>query len=189
MFSLLILCHFLWFVSNVLYLLACKHDPVIILGMVTHWLWSQNAGNGILESHTIKCFRGGACPLTTLEAHGSGYAAPKTSLFLVYRVGMSDVGILCLCCKLYHGIFFLCQGFWYFAEKKQNFVGFSGANSRKNRPISRDFRGKKVKIRGTIGQFRAIFEGEKSKFEKNRPISRDFSGKKSIFEGFSGANS
>ena len=74
-------------------------------------------------------------------------------------------------------------------KKEQNFAGFSGANSRKNRPISRDFRGKKVKIRGTIGRFRAIFEGEKSKFEKNRPISRDFSGKKSIFEGFSGANS
>ena len=51
------------------------------------------------------------------------------------------------------------------------------------------FRGKKVKICGTISRFRAIFEGEKSKFEKNRPISRDFSGKKSIFEGFSGANS
>ena len=51
-------------------------------------------------------------------------------------------------------------------KKKQNFAGFSGANSRKNRPISRDFRGKKVKIRGTISQFRAIFEGEKSKFEK-----------------------
>ena len=74
-------------------------------------------------------------------------------------------------------------------KKKQNFAGFSGANSRKNRPISRDFRGKKVKIRGTIGRFRAIFEGEKSKFEKNRPISPDFSGKKSSFEGFSGANS
>ena len=58
-------------------------------------------------------------------------------------------------------------------KKKQNFAGFSGANSRKNRPISRDFRGKKVKIRGTIGRFRAIFEGEKSKFQKNWPISRD----------------
>ena len=32
-------------------------------------------------------------------------------------------------------------------KKKQNFAGFSGANSRKNRPISRDFRWKKVKIR------------------------------------------
>ena len=39
-------------------------------------------------------------------------------------------------------------------KKKQNFAGFSGANSRKNRPISRDFRGKKVKICGKIGQFR-----------------------------------
>ena len=58
-----------------------------------------------------KIFPGGACPQTTLEAHGSGYAAPKTSLFLVDRVGMSDVGILCLCCKLYHGIFFLCVAF------------------------------------------------------------------------------
>ena len=38
-------------------------------------------------------------------------------------------------------------------KKKQNFAGFSGANSRKNRPISRDFRWKKVKIRGTIGRF------------------------------------
>ena len=49
-------------------------------------------------------------------------------------------------------------------KKKQNFAGFSGVNSRKNRPISRDFRGKKVKIRGTIGRFRLIFAGEKSKF-------------------------
>ena len=42
-------------------------------------------------------------------------------------------------------------------KKKQNFAGFSGANSRKNRPISRenrpisrDFRGRKVKIRRKI---------------------------------------
>ena len=49
-------------------------------------------------------------------------------------------------------------------KRKQNFAGFSGANSRKNRPISRHFRGKKVKIRGTIGRFREIFAGEKSKF-------------------------
>ena len=54
-------------------------------------------------------------------------------------------------------------------KKKQNFVGFSGANLRKNRPISRDFRGEKVKIRGTIGPFRGIL-AEKSKF------SRDFQG-------------
>ena len=39
-------------------------------------------------------------------------------------------------------------------KKKQNFAGFSGANSRKNRPISRDFCGKKVKIRSKIGRFR-----------------------------------
>ena len=49
-------------------------------------------------------------------------------------------------------------------KKRQNFAGFSGANSRKNRPISRDFRGKKVKIRGAIGRFQAIFAREKSKF-------------------------
>ena len=74
-------------------------------------------------------------------------------------------------------------------KKKQNFAGFSRANSRKNRPISRDFRGKKVKIRGTIGQFRAIFAEKSQNSQKYWPISRDFSGKKSIFEGFSGANS
>ena len=69
-------------------------------------------------------------------------------------------------------------------KKKQNFVGFSGANSRKNRPISPDFRGKKnqnswnnrpisgdfrgrkVKIRGTIGPFRGIL-AEKSQFSKD----------------------
>ena len=49
-------------------------------------------------------------------------------------------------------------------EKKQNFAGFSGANSWKNWPISRDFRGKKVKIRSKIGPVRVIFVGEKSKF-------------------------
>ena len=49
-------------------------------------------------------------------------------------------------------------------KKKQNFAGFSGANSRKNWPIMQDFRGKKVKIRGKIGQFREIFAGEKSDF-------------------------
>ena len=46
-------------------------------------------------------------------------------------------------------------------KKKQNFAGFSGANSRKNRSISRDFRGKKVKIRGKIGRFQ-VFLQEKS---------------------------
>ena len=62
------------------------------------------------------------------------------------------------------------QGFWYFAEKTQNFAGFSGANSRKNRPISGDFRGKKVKIRSKIGRFRGIL-ADKSQ------ISKDFQGK------------
>ena len=76
------------------------------------------------------------------------------------------------------------QGFWYFAEKKQNFAGFSGANSRKNQPISRDFRGKKsqnlrksqpislekVKIRGKIGRFCGVLAGKSQ-------ISKDFRGK------------
>ena len=46
-------------------------------------------------------------------------------------------------------------------KKKQNFAGFSGANSRKNRPISWDFRRKKVKIRGKIGRFLGFLQ-EKS---------------------------
>ena len=76
------------------------------------------------------------------------------------------------------------QGFWYFAKKKQNFAGFSGANLRKNwpilrdfrekknqnsrinRPISGDFRGRKVKIRRKIGPFRGIL-AEKSQFSKD----------------------
>ena len=65
------------------------------------------------------------------------------------------------------------QGFWYFAKKKQNFAGFSGANLRENRPISRDFREKKVKIRSKIGPFHGIFAGEKSKFAEK---SADFAG-------------
>ena len=74
-------------------------------------------------------------------------------------------------------------------KKTQNFAGFSGAKSRKNRPISRDFRGKKVKICGKIGGLRRIFAGKSQNSQENRPISRHFSGKKSNFEGFSGANS
>ena len=58
-------------------------------------------------------------------------------------------------------------------KKKQNFAGFSGANLWKNQPISRDFCGKKVKIRGKIGQFCVIFTGEKSKFAEK---SADFPG-------------
>ena len=57
-------------------------------------------------------------------------------------------------------------------KKKKNFAGFSGANSPQNWPISRDFRGKKVKIRGKIGRFRGIFAGESQNSQKNRPISR-----------------
>ena len=45
-------------------------------------------------------------------------------------------------------------------KKKQNFTGFSGANSWKNRPILRDFRGKKVKIRGKIDRFHRKFRGK-----------------------------
>ena len=54
-------------------------------------------------------------------------------------------------------------------KKNQNFAGFSGANSRKNRPISQDFRGKKVKIRGKIARFPGIL-AEKIK------ILKDFQG-------------
>ena len=66
-------------------------------------------------------------------------------------------------------------------KKKQNFAGFSGANSRKNRPISRHFRGKKVKIRGTIGRFREIFAGEKSKFAEKSAHFAGFLRKKVNF--------
>ena len=45
----------------------------------------------------------------------------------------------------------------------EDFAGFSGENSRKNRPISRDFRGEKVKIRGKIGRFWRDFRGKKVK--------------------------
>ena len=58
-------------------------------------------------------------------------------------------------------------------KKKQNFAGFSGANSRKNQLISRDFRGKEVKICGKIGRFCGIFAGKKSKFAET---SADFAG-------------
>ena len=58
-------------------------------------------------------------------------------------------------------------------KKKQDFAGFSGANSWKNRSISRDFRGEKVKIRGKIGPFRGISAGKKSNFTEQ---SADFAG-------------
>ena len=56
-----------------------------------------------------------------------------------------------------------------FAKKSADFAGKS-QNSLKNRPISRDFRGRKVKIRRKIGRFRGIL-AEKSQ------ISKDFRGK------------
>ena len=82
----------------------------------------------------------------------------------------------------------ICRG--KFAEKSVDFVGFSwekSQNSRKNRPILRDFRrrkikirgkidrfrGRKVKIRRQIGQFHGLYR-KKSKFRrKTRPISRE----------------
>ena len=69
-------------------------------------------------------------------------------------------------------------------KKKQNFAGFSGANSRKNRPISRDFRGEnKSKFAKKIGRFR----GRKVKIHRiigrfrwglaaKSQISKDFQG-------------
>ena len=36
-------------------------------------------------------------------------------------------------------------------KKRQNFAGFSGANSLKNRPISRDFSGKQSNFEGFSG--------------------------------------
>ena len=65
-------------------------------------------------------------------------------------------------------------------KKKQNFAGFSEANSRKNRPISRDFRGKKVKIRGKIGRFHGIL-AEKSQILKD--FQREILGKIGLFHG------
>ena len=67
-------------------------------------------------------------------------------------------------------------------KKKQNFAGFSGANSRKNRPISRE---KSKNSRKN----RPISREKSQNSPENRSISRDFSGKNSNFEGFSGANS
>ena len=56
-----------------------------------------------------------------------------------------------------------------FAEKSADFAGFSwekSQNSRNNRPISGDFRGRKVKIRRKISPFRGIV-AEKSQFSKD----------------------
>ena len=64
----------------------------------------------------------------------------------------------------FHGIF---RG--KFAEKSADFAGFSrekSPNSRNNRPISGDFRERKVKIRRKISPFRGIL-AEKSQFLKD----------------------
>ena len=71
-------------------------------------------------------------------------------------------------------------------KKKQNFAGFAGANSRKNRPIFAGFSREKSQ---NSWNNRPISWEKSQNSQKNRPISRDFSGKKSNFEGFSGANS
>ena len=78
-------------------------------------------------------------------------------------------------------------------KKKQNFAGFSRGNSRKNRlisrdcrgkksqnsrrnrPILRDFRGRKVKIRRKIGRFCGIFRGKL--LEKSADVTGNFGGK------------
>ena len=67
-------------------------------------------------------------------------------------------------------------------KKKQNFAGFSGANSQKNRPISRDFSGKKVKLRRIFREKSADFTGNfggklcQETISKKQPISLDFLG-------------
>ena len=71
-------------------------------------------------------------------------------------------------------------------KKRQNFAGFSGANSRKNWPISRE---KKSKFAKKSADFAGFLREKSQNLQKNWRISRDFSGKQSNFEGFSGANS
>ena len=70
-------------------------------------------------------------------------------------------------------------------KKKQNFAGFSGANSQKNRPISQDFRGRKVKLRWKIVWFRGIL-AEKVKFR--RIFRGKFLEKSANFTGNFGGN-
>ena len=76
----------------------------------------------------------------------------------------------------------LSAGLLIFREKKkQNFAVFSGANSRKNRPISRHFRGKKVKIRGTIVPISGDFRGRKVKIRRKIGPFRGIFAEKSQF--------
>ena len=63
-------------------------------------------------------------------------------------------------------------------KKKQNFAGFSGANSRKNRPISRDFRGKKSEFAEKSADFAGFSRKKSQNSRNNRPISGDFRGRK-----------
>ena len=73
--------------------------------------------------------------LGTLDLAGSEHWAP------FYLISLEHI-IMQPCENL-----FLIQtitGLLIFRGKKAKFCGISGANSRKNRPISRDFHGKKV---------------------------------------------
>ena len=81
------------------------------------------------------------------------------------------------------------QGFSYFTEKKQNFAGFSGANSRKNHQFRGIFAGKKSKFVEKSADFVGFSLEKSQNLQKNQPTSREFSRKKSNFEGFSWANS
>ena len=71
-------------------------------------------------------------------------------------------------------------------KKTQNFAGFSGANLRKNRPISRDFSGKSQISKDFRGKFlekSADFTGNfggklrQETISKKQPISLGFFGK------------
>ena len=75
-------------------------------------------------------------------------------------------------CQTLHEGFYLQVVHKYSRLKSAKFAGFSrekSQNSRRNRPILRDFRGRKVKIRRKIGRLRGIL-AEKSQ------ISKDFQG-------------
>ena len=75
-------------------------------------------------------------------------------------------------------------GLLIFRRKKSKISGFSGANSRKNRPILRDFRGKKSKFTKKSADF-AGFSLEKSQnWQKNWLISRDFAEKSQNLKHF-----
>ena len=66
-------------------------------------------------------------------------------------------------------------------KKKQNFAGFSGANSQKK---SADFAGKKSKFAEKSADFAGFSQEKSQNSPENRSISQDFSRKKSNFEGF-----